>query len=610
MKPESWSAGLAGVFPSTAELRSWGGGHPGEIRGLRCGGARLIVLGQCLVDEWRLRADFLRALETGRLETLTEWPGSYLTLVFRDRELTAFVDLAGQFPLYYRQTAGRTAFGTQAAATAAAAGVPRRPDTRVLAANIVCPDVPALTGDRSVLDGVRRLGGGQAIRVTESGRCTVWTYQPLRPDPAASLAEAGEELRASLDDAVRARTAMGTRLTADFSGGLDSSSLAFLAAGHLAAPLPVCTYHHPGAPAADLEHAERFASLDRRLRRHLVLGTEQTLSYQDLGRVPAGDGPDPAAVAVARSRLRLDAAAGLGAGVHLGGEGADALLVAPPGYLADLPRRAELGRHCRVLAGQRHESPAAVFAKAVRLSRTSYTKALRGLAGTLAAPAERDRRWLDAIAWWPEPGVEATWLTRRTRVELAGLAESANPDLTDGLGVGDFAALGELRASATVQRHLIETARPYRVWPHAPFLDNDVVRACLRVPAHRRAEPGGYKPLLGRALAGLVPAPVLARRTKGDYAAEEYRGARRNAAGLRALITGSRLAGLGVLEPAAVLASLERGLAGGRAPFPALNRLIATELWLHTFEENDPWPVCASPPTYTSAPERTAVPCC
>ncbi|MET4927180.1 asparagine synthase-related protein [Streptomyces sp. PSRA5] len=572
------------------------------------------MLGQCLADDDRLRRTALRALASGRSDELTRLPGSYLCLVIRDHELTAYVDAAGQYPLFFRDTGTRLVFGTRPASVADAAGTRRRPDTAVLAAGIFCPGAPALAGERSVVAGVGRLGGGQALRRTARGRIERWAHEPLETDPGASFARSADALRDALETAVRLRVAGGQRVSADFSGGLDSTSLAFLTLRHQAGPLPVTTYHSALSTCDDLAHAERFARLDPRLRMKVVTGDRETLTYQGLTGQgltghSGGDGrdsgePDSAAVAPARTRLRLAEVARLGAGVHLGGEGGDALLVAPPGYLAALARPERLrrlARDSRELARARQQAPSAVAARAVGLARTPLATALRRLAdgfesraggdvadigdgggGSFERVAARDIGWLDAIAWWPEPGSESGWLTRAASKELAGLARQAAETArhTAGSRAGDLTALDNLRTSGAVQRQLSETARPFGVWPQAPFLDTDVIRACAALPAHLRAAPPAFKPLLGAALADLVPAPVLARRTKGDYGDEDYQGARARAPELRSMLLDSRLAELGVIEPAAVTAALDGALMGLRAPFPALNRLLAAEIWL------------------------------
>lgn len=609
---------MTGVFPppageeghgtgSAVGLRIQGPWRDGELRRIDRPEGTVVVLGQCLADDDRLRRTALRALASGRAVDLTRLPGSYLCLVIRDRELTAYVDVAGQYPLFFRDTGTRIVFGTRPVSVADAAGTRRRPDTAVLAAGIFCPVAPALTGDRSVVAGVSRLGGGQALRRTARGGVERWVHEPLEPDPRASFAHGAEALRDALETAVRLRVDGRRRVTSDFSGGLDSTSLAFLTLRHRPGPLTVTTYrgaapkHGAASPCDDLVHAERFARLDTRLRMEVVTGTRRTLTYQELTGPYGGDSgePDSSAVALARTRLRLahvarrhgggsgdTGDAGATAGVHLGGEGGDALLVAPPGYLAALARPGrlrELIRDSGVLARARHEAPLSVAVRAARLARTPLSAALRHLAdGLERGGAARDIDWLDAVAWWPPPGPETRWLTRVASKELAGLARRTAETVphTAGSRAGDVTALDSLRTSGAVQRQLSEAARVFGVWPQAPFLDTDVVRACATLPAQLRAAPPAFKPLLGAALADLVPAPVLSRRTKGDYGDEDYQGVRARARELRGLLADSRLAALGVVEPSAVTASLDRALMGLRAPFPALNRLLAAEIWL------------------------------
>lgn len=598
--------GLIGVFPPAGSgdiVRVQGRWREGELRRVDGPEGTVVVLGQCLVDDDRLRRTALRALASGGPDELTRLPGSYLCLVARHDVLTAYVDAAGQYPLFFRDTGDRLVFGTRPVSVADAAGARRRPDAAVLAAGIFCPGAPSLTGERSVVAGVGKVGGGQALRRTARGDVERWLHEPLETDPGASLAQSADALRDALETAVRLRVAGGQRVSADFSGGLDSTSLAFLTLRHRPGPLSVTTYHGSASTCDDLVHAERFARLDPRLRMEVVTGTRETLTYQGLACQGLSDRsggagrdsgePDSAVVALARSRLRLAHVARLGAGVHLGGEGGDALLVAPPGYLAALARPErlrQLTRESRVLARARQEAPSAVAARAVGLARTPLATALRRLAdgferraaGGAGRVGAHDIGWLDAIAWWPEPGSEAGWLTRSASGELAGLARqaAARAGRTAGSRAGDLTALDNVRTSGAVQRQLSETARPFGVWPQAPFLDSDVIRACAALPAHLRAAPPAFKPLLGAALADLVPAPVLARRTKGDYGDEDYQGARACARELRGLLLDSRLAELGVVEPSAVVAALDRAVMGLRVPFPALNRLLAAEIWL------------------------------
>jgi len=578
-------ADAAGVWPDRASPVAWGPWRPGEFRTARCPEGRLLVVGNCLVDDDRLRSDLSAALRAGRPELVTGWPGSYLAVVVTERGLTAFVDLAGQYPLYFHAGGGAVVYGTSARRTAAAAGLGARPDPQVALADIFCSAVPALTRNRSPLAGLRRVEAGEALHVSATGACSVRPYEAAGRDEGMSLDDCALRLRDALDAAVTARMAAGGAVSADFSGGLDSTSIAFLAADHRAEPLPVFAYHHPDAPADDLDHALRNAGPGRNLRLQVVRGTADTLAYQHLRTAEPAELPDFAVTVHERNRLRLRHVAAVGGGVHLGGEGADALLVAPPAYLGDLAGAGGMGRlltDSRAWARLRHDSPTRVLNRALRLSRTSMRRALREFARQLRRGDARQPGWVDAISWWPAPGPEARWLTATARQSLADFVDdhAAAADEAVRGGVADFTARHDLQRSGAVQRRLGEVARPFGVWPQAPFLDNDVIRACTALPAHRRADGTDYKPLLRAAVRGKVPSEAVARQTKGNYLGEEYRGVRLAAPGLRAMLRDSRLADLRLVEPDAVVDSVDRAVAGAGTPFAALNRLLAYDLWL------------------------------
>jgi asparagine synthase (glutamine-hydrolysing) len=575
------------VWPDRSTPVSWGTWRRGEFRVFDRPEGRLVLIGQCFADDARVAADLAEALRSERVDLVTRWPGSYLAMVITADQVTAFVDLAGQYPLYY--VPGRAVvFGTSPLPTAASSGVPPRVDPLAVSAEIYCGAITGLTRGRTPLSGLRRLEAGEALRVTTSGALTRWAYEGSEPARSASFDDCAAALRETLDAAVSARVATG-HVSTDFSGGLDSTSVAFLAARHRAEPLHAFTYHHPDTPADDLDHAVRNAGLSQGIRLEIVGGTDGTLPYRNLGAPPPTGLPDLAAAAHERNHLRLRHVADQGEGVHLGGEGADALLVAPPSYLGDLASGGQWRRlvaDSRAWARLRDESPTRVFDRAVRLSTGSDQRALRAFAQRLQRSEVRHPGWVDAISRWPPPGLECAWLTGNARRALVDhvLDHADRASTTADTGIADRIARDDLRRSGAVQQQLGEMARSYGVWPQAPFLDNDVIRCCTAIPAYRRAVGTTVKPLLKAALEDVVPAPSLARRTKGDYSGEDYRGARREVAHLRELITHSPLADLRLIEPQAVLESVDRALLGVGTPFPALNRLIAFDLWLRSIQ--------------------------
>ncbi|MFB0617899.1 albusnodin/ikarugamycin family macrolactam cyclase [Streptomyces sp. AGS-58] len=577
----------ARVWPADPRLWSWGPWHAGEVRTAAHARVRVVAVGQCLADSTRMRDDLKRSAGDGDRERLTRWPGAYLLLVLEQGgRVTAYADPAGQFPLYYARHNGRTVISTRAAAVAVMTGREGTPDTLALAAHIVCPAVPELAGTRTGFAGVHRLGPGEALRADPAtGTLTRSAYAPLAPDGDACMEDIAPRLRTSLKQAVALRARDATRTTCDFSGGMDSTSLAFLAAD-VVDPLDAFVYHHRAAPAGDLHHAQRHAREATAIRLRLTQGGIASLPYATVSARGPADQPDPSTAIVARLRLRLTHIASRGGGVHLTGEGGDALLTAPPAYLGEMAACRTVRRltHDALALGRlRRVSPARIAHQALRLAHTPLDRALHDLATRLERPLPHPPRWLDAIAWWSPPGPEASWLTPRARRELAELAAERAGQVRRGEagpGPGTRAALCELRSSASLHSQLVDVARPFGVWPQAPFLDGDVVRACMSLATPWKADPFAVKPLLRAALAGAVPDAVLGRRTKGAYAAEDYLGVRRAAADLRVRLARSPLADLGIVEPARVIAALDGAVDGLAAPFPALNRLLGVDVWL------------------------------
>lgn len=545
----------------------------------------LLIVGDCLLGDQSRAAALDSAAREGDLDRVTTWPGAFSAIIVRRDTVTAYADPSDQFPLYYSQRGDETLVAADPAALAAAHD--REPDPVTAAAHIACPTVYPLWRGRSHYEGIGRVPAGGRLRA-RAGAIEVEPGDAALPLPGRSLEEGAAALRAALLAAVRARCE-GRLVAADFSGGLDSTSIAFLAAASAQAPVTAVAYHQPLAPAEDLPYATRYAALDQRLSLTVITGTAETLPFAGLSGTIGYVEPQPGWLAAERSLARLVAARRSGARLHLTGEGGDAILMSAPSYLATLARRGKpvtLLRHSGAYARLRKVGPASLVGLAVRLAGTSGRQALSQLAAELAGTRLRRENWGDAIAWWPPAGQAASWLTTRVRRQLAEVVgDPATVSLMPaGAGPADLAALSDVRRSGDAQRQLRQLATALGLDTQAPFLDSAVIRAALSVPAPVRASPWAYKPLLGAALGGLVPAEVLARRTKGDYAAEDYAGVRAALPTLRAQLRDSRLASLGVIEPAAVMDALNLMAAGVAVPLGPLNTLLATESWLRSRE--------------------------
>lgn len=105
-----------------------------------------------------------------------------------------------------------------------------------------------------------------------------------------------------------------------------------------------------------------------------------------------------------------------------------------------------------------------------------------------------------------------------------------------------------IRQSAYMFRSSIPIYRDEGVQITAPFLDDNVMEACMRASTHVRNNPWSYKPLLQEAMQGIVPQENLSRTTKSEGSNIEYQGLRANVEKLVALCENSFLEELGLID--------------------------------------------------------------
>ncbi|MEU3567605.1 asparagine synthase-related protein [Kitasatospora sp. NPDC036755] len=412
---------------------------------------------------------------------------------------------------------------------------------------------------------------------------------PTRPRPEAAAA-----LGHALHRAVAARTRVGGLVAADLSGGLDSTPLCFLAATGPADLLTVTLGsldpHHEDAAWAD--RAARHLPGTR-----LVLPAEQLPAmFADID-TPGPQGDEP--FAWTRTRARDEAVTRLlatrGARLRLSGEGGDEVLQALPAYLRTLlPHHpATATRHLR---GHR-----------ARL-RWKLPDALRALTDPRPYPA-----WLahtshrlthpdpppttQLLGWGTEPRLPpwatatAADLVRRQLAALADETEPLAPRHTQ------HQTLHMVRHSASALRQLADTTAHFGVPYSVPFLDDQVLDACLAADPATRGTPFAYKPLLTEALTPHMPAELLRRTGKGDFTPDTHQGLARHRPALAALIEDSALARAGLVDPDALRRAC-LGLYPPGTPYAALDATLACEHWLRAH------PAAAHPTAAPSPKER------
>ncbi|MDT0419737.1 asparagine synthase-related protein [Streptomyces sp. DSM 41982] len=640
--------------------------RPDELRVVRADAeTRIAVLGTCAATDAQLRAALYSA-KGGALRHLTAWAGSYTAVVQVGRRTMVVGDLAGARPVFHTPWAGGTAFAT--AALPLADLIEANLDIGYLAALLAAPDVPEALQDATPYAGVHRVPPGHAL-IMRAGVPEIAGYEQMTSlaVSAAPVAadSAVEAVREALVEAVRVRLAAprhvpGTEadqgpvpgmgpaerraargmpqpgIGADLSGGSGSATLALLAAGLPGMPgtllgqgtgagerLVAVTFNDLVVPGREPE-TERAAALAANPRLHhvVVAGGPDTLPFAEL-RVPLTDEPGPALVAAGRHRARLLA----GSADHFTGHGARQVLDAHPARLADLlmdRRRRHLVRPVAALtkAEGSFMVPGKVYGAARRLARTPYREGLEDAADLLLRrrfPATTDGAMgasLAALAW-ARPGPAARWLTGEALAEVSvRLHEAAaRPGPGSGRRPGDFRARAALARHAADLRVLEQAAEIRFQRLHAPFLDNQVVRACRALPEALRVRPGARAGVLRAVLEGAgvheLPSGWGTPSTADPYAPLRI-GLRNHLDALLDVFRTPLLAEAGLIEARVVRKALRQAAEGVPVPLDGLAELVATELWLRRLLERRGTSWTGTPtrqravPTGSVAPARGA----
>ncbi len=540
----------------------------------------LSMIGICLASGEELRAG-LAAARLGRWSDLARWSGSYVTVVSQPAQTVVFGDLAGVSPVYFVPSEAGCLWAT--AATPLAARFGGEPDLVAVGLDLAVSGIEPY-GGRAPYELVQRVPPGWMLRTHGSGYNLERWYSPTE---AARYAEVATRFRGLLLDAVARRAALGSPITADF-GGVDSSTLIALASRDQ--DVVGITYaDHPGSQ--DLHYASALVGACPRVRHEVITRSAATLSYAELrggAELPATDLPsgDVAVLGVDRAIVGLSAL--IGSSDHLTGLGGDQLLSGSPTSLSGalLSNRHEAIARARRMARADRTSTLRVLLAMTRLGRTSYPQALRQVSALLRSgvidPTAEPPGWRDQLSWCT-PNCAAGWLTRDAAASVserllalaASGSEHAAPHLLHG-----WTDIHRCALSSAGARQL---AYSLGIAVHSPYLDNELVRACLALPAHLREPFGLFKPLVTD-MRDLLPTEITCRKTKDTLRHTEQEGLRRNSGAVRAMLDSSELVSRGVLDHSVLSARFERYLAGADAAPVSVRRFLAAEIWLRQLD--------------------------
>ena len=465
----------------------------GEIYNYRELRAELLRLGHTFATEGDGEV-LLHAWAEWEDASLDRLNGMFAVALWHDerKELVCVRDPFGEKPLYWARVGDAFAFASEIDAMLIA-----YPELGVVREDALAPylglgQMPTI--ERSFFAPIEQLPAAHLLRVRD-GRTTVQRY--WRPEPVevpVRYEDAASTLRELLLDSIRLRLRSDVPVGTSLSGGIDSSAVVALAA-QIAGDhrRHAFTARFPGFERDEWKYAEAVARSAGVTQHHEVLPTAGDL-LDDLADVIGCQGEPFGSASIYAQWRVMRAAREAGITVLLDGQGADELFGGYPSAIG---------------WALRSQGPVAVSRGLLsRAERTNVLLAMGG--GRIGLPmalvsAFRRRQ--------TSPYVSTE--VRETVARLPRLLTSADgfrtPLARELLRQTFHTSLPDLLRYA--DRDSMAHSREVRL----PFLDRRVAEFALSLPAEFLYRDGVTKAVLREAVAGIVPAEVLARRDKVGF---------------------------------------------------------------------------------------------
>jgi asparagine synthase (glutamine-hydrolysing) len=486
------------------------------------------------------------------------------------RRLVLARDRYGIKPLYYRQADGELTFASELRA------LPRGEiDLDAVEAFLAFNCIPA---PLTIFREIRKLQPGHVLS-WQDGRLELTRYARPAPVSAGEVrhedeAELIEELRARLRDSVRAHLVADVPVGVLLSGGIDSATLTALAAAESAEPVRTFSIGFEERSFDELADARLVADQYGTRHEELVLRPDAALLLPALAE--AFD--EPFADSSALPTYLVSKLAAEHVKVALSGEGGDELFGGYYTYTADLlaSRYGAMARFARPLVERLPSSSAkASFDyKAKRFVRAAHLPAL-----------ERHHAWKEIFS--SEARAELTG--RRSDFDPVDLLQTRFAE-TEGAEL--LARLQDVDLGIYLVDDLLtktdRASMAHSLEARVPFLDPFVTNFAFALPTEHKVRGLRKKVLLRKALAPLVPAPLLRRRKRGFSipAAAWLRGELEPFA--RDTLSSDRLRRQGFFDPGTVRRILDDHISGKQDLSRQLWGLLAFTLWHERHVENAP----------------------
>jgi asparagine synthase (glutamine-hydrolysing) len=495
----------------------------------------------------------------------------------RARRLFAARDRFGKKPLYYARLPGALVFGSEIKAITADPAVSVAPNYRALDAYLTYQYVPSpLTGFESIA----KLPAGHYLTCGADGQVRVERYwRPAAPERFDGTPEDAEaELRHRLREAVRMRLVSDVPLGAFLSGGVDSSTVVALMAEVSDRPVKTFSIGFEPRTHDELSYARQVAE------RYGTDHHEFVVEPRAAEVVPllVHHYNEPFADSSALPTYYLARLTRQHVTVALSGDGGDESFAGYDNY-----RHVQAWARADALPRAVRGAVAAPLASA--LDRLPYhdgvARASRALRMLAASPPGRHRLRMTIL----KDAEKRMVYTPEFRGLLAGdpppgVALEAEP-WSDGMDAVDWMMSHDRRMYLPdcLMTKVDVASMAVSLEVRCPLLDHPLVEFAARIPSAWKQARSGGKAIFKRAVAGLLPAAVLARPKMG-FGVPIAQWFRTDLAGLlRETLLDDRARRRNLFEPAFVRRMVEDHVAARRDWSTRLWALLCLELWFREF---------------------------
>ena len=489
----------------------------------------------------------------------------------RERRLLLARDRFGIKPLYYSRRAGMLSFASELKALLAQPGFPRELDPDALELYL---SLGVVTAPHTIFSAARKLPAGHTLTWSERRpeETAIERYARPRPVDASAVRrederELAEELRERLADSVRAHLVADVPVGVLLSGGVDSCSLAALAARESPGTIKTFSIGFPERSFNEFERARLVAERYGTDHHELVVRPD---AVDLLPRIVAAF-DEPFADSSALPTYLVSQLAATEVKVALAGEGGDELF---GGYNIHVAARLApfAGRVAGALAPLIERLPSSTRAAALDDKAKRFARAAR------LEPADRHHAWREVFSAAERRellgparhgGLDPASVHRTRYRETHGAATLARVlDLDLGIYLVDDLLVKTDRASMA---HSLEV--------RVPFLDTAVAELALALPDGLKVRGLSRKRLLRKAVEPLLPEEILTGPKRGFSipAAAWLRGELQPL--VRELLSPAEVARQGYFDPAAVTRVIEEHVSGRANRSRHLWTLLCFAVW-------------------------------